>query len=542
MKNARKSGNIVTNKHMFFIMLIGSIMRRLGKSLMAITAALVGSATLFCLTAICLSVPQQINEDLRAYGANMIVTPRDSSRGIDHAQIMQVTHMLSKFGVLRYASYRYENVRINSLPYVLAGIHSQQVHALNHHWDVDGQWPSKDSIMVGQNVADKLGLQIGSRIKIAYRASDNGKADISRSLSLGSAHPITLPNGSQVDSSDLKHHHHHHGDMQADNFSNITDQKPKNSMENMHMDMHSGHGHMDGEQMDGSHMQGDEHMQMQDHHDHSSMAQGATAASNGAMDHSAMDQHGMNMDNSSNSGNSTHTNAPQQSQLKGLEGRTSTNILDNSGVEFRVSGIVSTGGNEDDLVYASLPDVVRLSGTVRGSDVIECSLNASEPMLKKALKDVMKDKPLALQAQQVAKITSADTRIITMLQTLFWIVSIVVLGLTLVGVGTTIFSIVAGRRNEIGLRKALGASSHSIAQEFYTASALYGLVGGIVGTAVGYACAYWLCIFVFHRDVGAHPWLVIISVLVSILISVAASIMPVRVATRIDPAIVLREE
>lgn len=45
-----------------------------------------------------------------------------------------------------------------------------------------------------------------------------------------------------------------------------------------------------------------------------------------------------------------------------------------------------------------------------------------------------------------------------MLQTLFWIVSLVVLVLTLVGVGTTISSIVSQRRNEIGLRKALGAT------------------------------------------------------------------------------------
>lgn len=62
-----------------------------------------------------------------------------------------------------------------------------------------------------------------------------------------------------------------------------------------------------------------------------------------------------------------------------------------------------------------------------------------------------------VKAQQVTKITASDTRIITMLQTLFWIVSLVVLVLTLVGVGTTISSIVSQRRNEIGLRKALGA-------------------------------------------------------------------------------------
>ena len=56
---------------------------------------------------------------------------------------------------------------------------------------------------------------------------------------------------------------------------------------------------------------------------------------------------------------------------------------------------------------------------------------------------------------------------------LFWMVSFVVLALTLVGVSTTISSIVAQRRNEIGLRKA-PASAGSIGAEFYVESASYG--------------------------------------------------------------------
>lgn len=104
-----------------------------------------------------------------------------------------------------------------------------------------------------------------------------------------------------------------------------------------------------------------------------------------------------------------------------------------------------------------------------------------------------------------------------MLQTLFWIVSLVVLVLTLVGVVAPQSARSSQRRNEIGLRKALGASSRAIGTEFYIESSLYGLIGGLIGTAIGYGLAGWLCMAVFERSIGFNWWLALISVLFSAL-------------------------
>jgi len=147
-----------------------------------------------------------------------------------------------------------------------------------------------------------------------------------------------------------------------------------------------------------------------------------------------------------------------------------------------------------------------------------------------------------VRAEPVSKITSGDTRIITMLDTLFWVVAVVVLGLTLVGVSTTMTVIVSERRNEIGLRKALGASSRSTAVEFYAEAACLGLIGGLIGTAIGYALARAVGIGVFEQPIGFSWWLALLSVLLSALVAVIASAGPVQGATRIDPALVLREE
>ena len=431
----------MTNTGMFFRMLLSAVFRRRSRAVMAVVASLVGAATLFCLAMICIAVPQQMNQEMRAYGANLIVTPLADSEngksGIDDAMIEHTTQMVSAKGSEKHATYRYENVRVNAAPYVMAGVNPAQVRNLNHHWVVDGSWPSTGKVLVGRDVADAMGLKVGGSITIGYRASDNA-------ASSGQA-------------------------------------------------SQSGTDGTDGTAQSGT-------------------------------------------DGTSDGQTSSGSTGAQQTQ----NGHVSSDIMDTSGTEFRVAGIVDTGGSEDSIIYALAGDVDKLTGSTRGVDVIEYSSGASDlTALVNSINDMTS---MHVKAQQVTKITASDTRVITMLQTLFWIVSLVVLVFTLVGVGTTISSIVSQRRNEIGLRKALGASSHAIGVEFYVESAVYGLLGGLLGTVTGYGMARWLCATVVERSIGFNWWLAVVSVVFSALVAVVASIPPVHRATRIDPAVVLREE
>ena len=176
-KTVRK-GHEMTNRKMFFTMLWGAVFRRRSRAVMAVIASMVGAATLFCLAATCIAVPQQMNEEMRAYGANLIVTPSESaekSHGIDTDTVKALNQMVKGSYSARSAAYRYESVRINSAPYTLAGITTKDVKALNHHWNVTGDWPSEGNVMLGRDVADALGVSIGSTVTIGYRASDDAQ-------------------------------------------------------------------------------------------------------------------------------------------------------------------------------------------------------------------------------------------------------------------------------------------------------------------------------------------------------------------------------
>ena len=433
---------MTSNNSMFITMLFSAVFRRKSRALMAVIATLVGAATLFCLAAICLVVPQQMSDEMRAYGANIIVTPIEGEwkNGIDRAMVLHTNDMVLAKGAMRSATYRYENVRINAAPYVLAGIDVRSVKSLNKHWNVDGSWPSSGNVMVGRDVALAMGLKIGSRIAIAYRSSDNAA---------GSHKP-------------------------AEKSENKAANKPANKP-----------------------------------------AQNSVA-------------------------NSSEESAQNSSQQKLVEGRVSTDIMDTHGTTFRVCGILDTGGAEDSMLYALNADVNTLTGVKRGADVIAYS--SSAPSVDAVVRSINDMTSMRVRAQQVTKVTAADTGIITMLRSLFCIVSLVVLVLMMVGVSTTISSIVQQRRNEIGLRKALGASARSIGVEFTAEAGLYGFVGGIAGTAVGYVFARLLAAMVFARDLGVNWWLVVFSIVFSVAASCVAALPPVLRASKIDPAIVLREE
>ncbi|WP_422111555.1 FtsX-like permease family protein [Gardnerella sp. DNF00571G] len=430
-----KSGSGMTsNSAMFATMLLGAVFRRKSRALMAVVATLVGAATLFCLAAICIVVPQQMSDEMRTYGANIIVTPLagEWKNGIDRAMVLHTNDMVLAKGAMRSATYRYENVRINAAPYVLAGVDVSAVKSLNKHWNVDGAWPSSGNVMVGRDVASAMGLKIGSRIAIAYRAGDNSS---------------------------------------------------------------------------------DSHKPAQKLQDKS-------------------------QDKSQN--NQADNQTEKSSQNKLVEGRVSTDIMDTHGTTFRVCGILDTGDAEDSMLYATNADLRALTGVKRGADVIAYS--SSAPNVEAVVRSINDMTSMRVRAQQVTKVTAADTGIIAMLRSLFWIVSLVVLALMMVGVSTTISSIVQQRRNEIGLRKALGASAKSIGVEFTAESGLYGFIGGIVGTAVGYGFARLLASMVFARDLSVNWWLVAFSIVFSVAASCVAALPPVLRASKIDPAIVLREE
>jgi len=210
-------------------------------------------------------------------------------------------------------------------------------------------------------------------------------------------------------------------------------------------------------------------------------------------------------------------------------------------IDFKVTGILSTGGSEEDYVYMSMSDIERLAGAEGNIDLAEVSISASGDKLNKYVSKI-NDKIPEISAGLVKRVTASETTVLSKLQALVFLVTVIVLALTMICVATTMTAVVTERRKEIGLRKAIGASDSSIIKEFMGEGILLGGLGGVIGSLIGFAFAQTVSVNVFGSSISFRPLLVPITIIVSIVVTGIACLIPIRTTTKIDPALVLKGE
>jgi putative ABC transport system permease protein len=124
---------------------------------------------------------------------------------------------------------------------------------------------------------------------------------------------------------------------------------------------------------------------------------------------------------------------------------------------------------------------------------------------------------------------------------ILFLISAITLAVGGVGIMNIMLATVRARIREIGIRKALGATSHEIRLQFLLEAIMISLVGGAVGSAIGIAMPLSASLFTsFHIPISG--WSVVIAMGTSTLVGIIFGTLPANRAAQMDPVESLKYE
>ncbi len=127
---------------------------------------------------------------------------------------------------------------------------------------------------------------------------------------------------------------------------------------------------------------------------------------------------------------------------------------------------------------------------------------------------------------------------LTLVLTLAAFVTLIVSG---VGIMNSMLANVSARIREIGIRKAMGATSREIRMQFLTEAVFLSLAGGIIGTLIGLALPFSVR-FLTPFVIPINPWSAVIALFTSVLVGVIFGTLPANRAARLNPVDTLKYE
>ena len=200
----------------------------------------------------------------------------------------------------------------------------------------------------------------------------------------------------------------------------------------------------------------------------------------------------------------------------------------------------STGGPEDDQVFIYLYKAQSLFGHPKSVSQIQINVPGDSYQIQQYIEN-LQDKLPEVEGHPIRQFTEAQAKIYSRISGVLNYTVALVLILTALCVMAAMTNVAMERKMDVGLMKAIGGSVRRVLRLFLVESALLGLVGGVIGAALGIFLSIGLGKAVF--GVAARPRLIVypVAVALTVIVSIAGAF-PLRRLASIRPASVFRGE
>jgi putative ABC transport system permease protein len=229
-----------------------------------------------------------------------------------------------------------------------------------------------------------------------------------------------------------------------------------------------------------------------------------------------------------------------------------------------ITGIVSTGGAEDNAILVPLPLAQELAGKpgkfrslfvsalTKPEDAFSerdpASMTPVEydrwycsPYISSIGRQIEQVLP-GSNARAIRRVAETEGRVLTRVSGLLWLVTIAALVAAALAVAATSAATVIERRSEVGLMKALGATNLMVGGIFLAEQFVLAITGGAIGFLVGSLLARVLGASVFGTPASLRLVLLPIVLGLATAVVLLGSVIPLRRAARFEPAPILRGE
>lgn len=235
--------------------------------------------------------------------------------------------------------------------------------------------------------------------------------------------------------------------------------------------------------------------------------------------------------------------------------------FDSNNATFKVSGILSTGGDEDGQIIVSLKDAQMLFEKQGMVDrVVVSALTKPEPVeeidpsrlppekyeiwyctpyISSIMLQIEESVPSA-SARPIRQVADNEGKLLKKFEWLMFLITGIAMTTASLGVAAAINTSIFERKKEIGLMKAIGADGNQIAQLFFAEAAVTGIIGGAIGILIGIVLARIVGLWVFDAIINPSLFSVLISGILSVGIALLGSMLPVKKAVEIEPSVILR--